>query len=146
MLGTLQMARNICHDFIARIIINDNTLQNGSKEKEALQKYVPISTDHVCGIITHAMPGSDIVATLKNIPIISITTERYFVPWNSEMYDISTANGPHILKMTHKANRKRNVWFKRNYINPPRYLKTIRVQTFWVREHISTQTASSKYP
>lgn len=47
--------------------------------------------------MNQANAGKDMVAKLKNTPMTIITLERWTVPWNSDIYDISTANGPQVL-------------------------------------------------
>lgn len=61
------------------------------------------------GIMPHASNGRIILAMLKKIPVDIMTRDRYLRPCNSERYDISTANGPHILEnyqMSHESKRK----------------------------------------
>lgn len=59
---------------------------------------LPIVKFQFRGIIAHANAGRTICAAEKNIPVDSITRERYRKPCNSLKYDISTANGPLILR------------------------------------------------
>lgn len=49
-----------------------------------LQNHDPMWIDQGIGKISQPIDGNEIVAKLKNIPMISITLERYLMPWNSE--------------------------------------------------------------
>lgn len=65
-----------------------------------------MSKVHCIGITDHPRMGKEMVAKLNDTPMIIITFDRYLMPWNSDTYDINTANGPHILNNAQVTQRK----------------------------------------
>lgn len=62
------------------------------------------------GRIDRANTGNSIFAIINITPMIIIICERLLLPWNSDKYDINTANGPQILEIV-----KRVVFYIESY-------------------------------
>lgn len=69
---------------------------------------------HSYGKIRNAKTGNIMEAKENIIPINIIIRGLCSVPWNSVKYDISTANGPHILDMIKRIDFNKTVIEKCN--------------------------------